>query len=442
MTSLSALFSQHLARLQKRFDALLEKNSCSGLVIAAGSPMVNYADDSYAPFRPTPHFAYWCPAAGPHHVLVIRPGHKPRVMLFRENDFWHEAPRAPESFWADHFEVDYCTSIAQCWQDLSNWHDFAFIGPESELPQAHNLKVNPPLLLANADWARGAKTEYEVHCLREANRKAAKAHQAVRQAFAAGGVSELGLHQLYLAHLSCVDEELPYHTIIGLDANSSILHYQYKRTSTKGEVLLIDAGAKFQHYGSDITRTYASRKAPPTFRNLLQGVDKLQQLLCNSVKAGVAFGDLHLECHRLLADLLREQQIIQHCSIDEAIDKNLTYTFLPHGLGHMLGIQVHDVSGKQADADGTACVPSARFPQLRTLRELREYDVITIEPGLYFIPMLLDKMRHGAHAHHFNFPLIDELLPFGGIRIEDNVVVGKEGCENLTRQFLGSDCIV
>ncbi len=442
MKTLSSLFGEHLSILNQRFIPILEKNALPGLVIAAGAPMLHYADDRSAYFYPTPHFAYWCPAQGPHHLLVIRPGEKTQVFLLRENDYWHEAPVAPEAFWAEHMTVELCHDKASLWKDLPAWKNFGYIGPEAELSgRHHQLLVNPPRLLANADWARAQKTAYEIHCLREANKKAALGHQAVRSAFASGA-SERQLHQLYVTTLGCTDDELPYHTIIGIDKFSSILHYQNKRDIRDGSVLLIDAGAKYYQYGSDITRTYARASAPESFRNLLGAMEALQQELCNAVSAGISFAELHEKCHILLAQVLLDQQLLKNCSIDEAIDRNLTFAFLPHGLGHMLGVQVHDVSGKQADEDGSPCIPVPRFPLLRTLRPLRDQDVVTIEPGLYFIPLLLEKMQQGELGRYGNFPLLAELIPYGGIRIEDDVVVGRASRENLTRQFLGNEFLL
>ena len=111
-------------------------------------------------------------------------------------------------------------------------------------------------------------------------------------------------------------------------------------------------------------------------------------------------------------------------------------TLLPHGLGHFLGLQVHDVAGHQAAPEGGTKEPPARHPFLRTTRTIEEGQVFTIEPGLYFIPMLLREHRAGDTAACFDWDLVDRLTPCGGIRIEDNVLVTADGHRNLTRPLI------
>ena len=118
---------------------------------------------------------------------------------------------------------------------------------------------------------------------------------------------------------------------------------------------------------------------------------------------------------------------------DALVDLGVTSSFFPHGLGHLLGIQVHDVGGFLADENGnTINVPEAH-PFLRLTRVLDEDMVLTIEPGIYAIDMLLDELRHTPAAAHVDWDAVDWFRPFGGIRIEDNVRVSADGCENLTR---------
>jgi Xaa-Pro dipeptidase len=114
----------------------------------------------------------------------------------------------------------------------------------------------------------------------------------------------------------------------------------------------------------------------------------------------------------------------------------LTRPFYPHGLGHFLGIQVHDVSGRQAAPEGGIKPPPAEHPYLRTTRTIETGQVFTIEPGIYFIPMLLRDLKASAHANDVDWTLVDALTPMGGIRIEDNLLVTPSGHRNLTREHL------
>jgi Xaa-Pro dipeptidase len=107
--------------------------------------------------------------------------------------------------------------------------------------------------------------------------------------------------------------------------------------------------------------------------------------------------------------------------------------FFPHGLGHLVGLQVHDVSGFSVDATGKRKATPPGHPYLRLTRTLEPGFVVTIEPGLYFIDMLLDEARKGAHGPHINWHRVDEFRPYGGIRVEDNVACTADAPENLTR---------
>jgi Xaa-Pro dipeptidase len=161
-------------------------------------------------------------------------------------------------------------------------------------------------------------------------------------------------------------------------------------------------------------------------------MEALQQRVCEDVKAGVDFLALHLLTHRLLADVLREHGIVK-CSADEAISSGLTRAFLPHGLGHLLGLQVHDAGGRQADVSGKLREPPSQDPYLRLTRTLQPGFVVTIEPGLYFVPALM-RAALAEHEDKLNRSKIERLVPVGGIRIEDDVEVTPEGSRNLTRE--------
>jgi Xaa-Pro dipeptidase len=116
------------------------------------------------------------------------------------------------------------------------------------------------------------------------------------------------------------------------------------------------------------------------------------------------------------------------------IETGVTAAFFPHGLGHLLGIQVHDVGGHQENEAGGTIDPPSGHPFLRLTRILDENMVVTIEPGLYVIDMLLDELRGTPAENHVNWRTVDWLRPFGGVRIEDDIRVLPDGAENLTRE--------
>ena len=142
-------------------------------------------------------------------------------------------------------------------------------------------------------------------------------------------------------------------------------------------------------------------------------------------------------CHLKIAKLLDEVGLASGSS-DTLIETGVTSAFYPHGLGHLLGIQVHDIGGHMGDDTGTIINPPDGHPFLRLTRLLEVDQVLTIEPGLYVIDMLINELAGTAGHALINQDKLDWLRPYGGIRIEDNVRVIEGGCENLTRDAFAS----
>jgi Xaa-Pro dipeptidase len=433
----SELFESHLRELQRRTEDILRSSKVDGLVVHSGTPMRYFADDQEPTFRPTPHFARFTPLGGPGHLLVVRPGARPKLVRFAPEDYWYEQLPLGKPFWAAGFDVEEVGEEAKTWTHLPATRGFAFVGDCAALAREHGFAdaaINPEPLVARLDWDRSLKTPYEIACIEEAERVAARGHRVAREAFEEGE-SELDIHHAYLEELGVTEEDLPYPTIIAQDEKSSILHYTGKRRTRNAKVLLIDSGARHGGYASDITRTWATSAAEPVFRELIVKMDALQQSLCAEVRPGRPYLELHELAHVKIGDALHEVGVLR-VGGREALARAVTQPFFPHGLGHFLGLQVHDVAGHQRAPEGGKNPPPGEHPFLRTTRLLAEHQVFTIEPGLYFIPMLLRPHRSGPHRDVFDWALIERLMPSGGIRIEDNVAVTATGHRNLTRPHL------
>ncbi|MBK8792323.1 MAG: Xaa-Pro dipeptidase [Holophaga sp.] len=436
---LKSLFLDHLKERLAYAEQALAANGFDALVISSGAAYTHFADDQDAPFRPTPHFRHYCPLMGPHHALVIRPGKKPLLARYAPEDFWYEqlsleAIWGGTPFWVEGFELVECPSLDAVWEAVGKPTLAAYIGNEVERAETAGLGINPVKLTAYLDWGRAYKSAYEIRNLEEATVLGAKGHLAGRKAFLAGA-SELEIHHAFAQGVGCLDHELAFSSIVALNEKGATLHYENKRTHKNGETMILDCGARVRDYASDITRTVTSPTCDARFVALVAGMEKLQLELCAAVKNALPFGQLHHQAHLKVAALLKESGIV-HASVEESVAKGFSRAFLPHGLGHHLGIQVHDVGGKLAGPDGTFQAPPAEYPSLRTTRTLEPRQIVTIEPGLYFIPMLLRPFREGEHASRFNWTLIDELSTLGGIRIEDNVLVTEGAPRNLTREHL------
>jgi Xaa-Pro dipeptidase len=434
---LASEYGAHLAILDQRLDDALRATGFDGAVIFAGDERVVFRDDQTYPFRVEPYFKAWVPLTqAPGSFLRLVPGQRPMLVYKQVDDYWHEPPSDPAGYWTQHFDIRVAKTDAEARKLSGSGARWVAIGSAAERAArgagtATQPAINDPRFLNHLDFARAVKTTYEILCMRGAQAMAVRGHLAVAAAFKSGA-TELDLHNAYLAASGQRETELPYGNIIGLNEHAATLHYQRMRAQSPAvnRSLLIDAGAEFNGYAADITRTY-SASGTDDFAALIASVDALQQRICEEVKPGVDFVVLHAFTHRQLAGVLRDHKLVT-CSADEAVSTGITRGFLPHGLGHLLGLQVHDAGGRLADETGKKREPPAIDPYLRLTRTLQPGVVVTIEPGLYFIPSLLRAML-AKHESRLNRAAIERLVPFGGIRIEDNVEVSADGHRNLTR---------
>ncbi|MEZ5560534.1 MAG: Xaa-Pro dipeptidase [Pseudomonadales bacterium] len=440
-------YREHLATLAGRWTEALAATGCDAAIIAAGEDRNYFLDDQPPPFRPNPHFAQWIPEGDCRQcALLIQPGERPQLFFFQPQDYWHQPPQLPQ--WAyEHMTVRAFSDPGALQDALASaaarTRHTAFIG-ESAPGNLPVSSVNPPALLNHLHYLRACKTPFELDCLRCAAARGVRGHLAARQAFLSGA-SEFAIHMRYLEAAQQVPAELPYSSIVALNEHAAVLHYQHydRRPPARRRSFLIDAGASCRGYAADITRTYvvsaadleahASREAHGTFAALIDDLDQAQQQLIADIRPGQDYLALHEQAHRAIAAILANHSVVR-CSAEQAFEQGLTETFLPHGLGHLIGLQTHDVGGTLSGADGSSRPPPARYPALRLTRRIEPGQVFTIEPGIYFIGQLLDAALAGSSGSLLNAPLIAALREYGGIRIEDNVHVTAGGADNLTRR--------
>ncbi|APX93083.1 Xaa-Pro dipeptidase [Halomonas sp. 1513] len=426
-----ALHLAHLDTLQQAYAERLEEAGVDALWIYSGAPRLHYGDDQAPTFRAYGHFVHWAPLPElSHSWLLIRPGHPPLLQIHAPADFWHLPAQRPEAAWCEAFEIRLCDDATPPGCVATRR---AVIGDlDAEQAQAMGATLNPPALLDALDRGRLHKTPHELACLLDANRAALAGHAAAQHAFEAGA-GELDIHLAYLAASRQRESSLPYASIVGLNQHAGVLHYQHydPRTPSQRHALLVDAGHRELGYCADITRTWAGPDAPGLFVSLLEAMQSLQRELISACAPGVTFVALHQHMHHALAAVLIEHGVIR-CSAEAAVHDGITRAFCPHGLGHSLGLQVHDVGGKQDDG-GQPLAPPSSDPALRLTRTLTPNMVVTIEPGCYVIPMLLEPLRGGRLAQQIEWPLVEQLAPCGGIRLEDNIAITDSGQRNLTQ---------
>ncbi len=435
----AALFASHLEQVSEQWQSSLAHAGYDAVIVTAGEPVNYFLDDQAPPQKLNPHFLQWCPeptALG--SALLIRPGHQPQLFFLRPDDYWHQPPEVPA--WAAAFEVQTFAerdSLLQAARQAAfkAGNHIAMIGSSGQdlLAEIPAEDRNPAALLDHLHFARASKTRFELQAMRGATEKAVRGHLAARDAFFAGG-SEFQINLAYLSACGQLPADLPYQNIVALNEHAGVLHYQHYDAAPPPQrhSFLIDAGGSEQGYASDITRTYAA-DPDGLFAELIERMDAAQQALIETMAAGRPYLDLHVDMHRRLADILADTGLVS-CSAEQAFESGLTETFLPHGLGHLIGLQTHDVGGQQAGPDGGLTPPPENYPALRLTRTLDEQMPVTIEPGLYFIPQLLEAAVAGDAGAHLNQDLIESLLPCGGIRIEDNVYVENGELVNLTRE--------
>ncbi|TDF36481.1 Xaa-Pro dipeptidase [Alteromonadaceae bacterium M269] len=435
MQSMTELYPEHIRTLQQRTQEALQRESLEGLVIHAGQNKRRFLDDNDYPFFVNPQFKAWLPVVdNPNSWLIVNGSDKPKLIFYLPKDFWHKVPDAPTDFWTKEFDIQLLSAPNLVEKYLPyDKQKFAYIGESIEVAKALGFEhVNPDRVMNYLHYQRAYKTDYELACMRKANQIAIAGHVAAEQAFREG-LSEFDINLAYAAATRQGDNQVPYNSIIALNENASILHYTKLQASAPAESrsFLIDAGANFHGYAADITRTYS--KDGGLFSDLIEDLNHITLDVGSKLKPGMNYADLQFETHKQVASVLSQRGIV-NLAPDAIVDTQITSTFFPHGIGHFLGLQVHDVGGFMSDDRGTHRAAPEQHPFLRCTRDVEARQVFTIEPGLYFIDSLLADLKATPKSKYINWDVIETLKPYGGIRIEDNIIVHRDRNENMTRE--------
>ena len=305
-----------------------------------------------------------------------------------------------------------------------------------DVPEFGGLDPHVPNPLADAlVQLRLKQDEAGLNEMREAAAISARAFDACMRATRPGR-REATIRALFEAGLRAEGVRPAYDPIVTV--HGEILHCGANpNTLEEGRLLLVDAGAESpEGYASDVTRTWpVGGRFTSAQRDVYQIVLDAQRAAVEDVEAGAEFKNLHLNACRRMADGLRTLGILRG-SLDEIIDRDAHALFFPHGLGHLIGLDVHDLEdlGDRAGyAPGRRRSKRFGLAWLRLDRPLEPGMVITIEPGIYFIPALLESPeRREEYKSVVNFERACNFLGFGGIRIEDDVLVTDGKADVLT----------
>jgi Xaa-Pro aminopeptidase len=414
-------------QLERRRSAVAEKWNLSDEVVLIGAgeliPIPGRGDPTY-PFYAHSEYYYLTDRNRPGGVLAFDPreGWFDFVAPITEDDrLWSGAPIEQQE--------GLTTSSLGNWLASRAKRPVAWLGVAHTEPQTSAALVDD--LRAALNRVRRPKDALELERMRAAER-ATSAAFAAGVPFLANGVSERQVQiELEAAAFRAGGDGMAYDTIIGSGTNSGVLHFApTSRRLRTGELVLIDAGAEHCGYASDITRTYPVDGQFDSRQEELHGLVHAAELAAiERCAPGTEWRDVHLTAASVIAEGLVSVGILRGRP-ESLVETGAVWLFFPHGVGHLVGLGVRDAGG---------VLPERRddpppFPHLRIDLPLEPGMVVTVEPGVYFVPALLqDPERRSRHRDDVAWEAVDRMLDFGGIRIEDNVLITETGHEVLTK---------
>jgi Xaa-Pro aminopeptidase len=364
----------------------------------------NYLDNAY-PFRQNSHFLYYTGIS------------KPDLAMLEEY-----LAKARSQGTKIHYLPPYQSSSLLSLTHLLNMEIWEVAGNASEL------------LIEQVAKQRSIKSDVEIAEIEDALIITDRMHRACMAA-ARPGKRECELAGLIQGIALSSNREQAYPPILTI--RGEVLHnHSYDGTLAEGHLLLNDSAAESpRFYASDITRTFpVSGRFTALQAEVYQIVLRMQLGTIGMIKPGISYKEVHVAASRILAEGMRSMGLMQGNPSD-AVDAGAHALFFPHGIGHMLGLDVHDMEdlgdivgyGKKEKRSGQF---GLNF--LRLSRTLEPGFVLTVEPGIYFIPALIERwQKERLHKEFINYDKVSTLIGFGGIRIEDNVLVTPAGAHVL-----------
>ncbi|MEX2600245.1 MAG: aminopeptidase P family protein [Balneolaceae bacterium] len=427
----------HLHR--EKLFGLFEENQ-KGLVYLKGAElMYRYDTDFEFPFRQESNFFYLSGVHEPDYHMVLDLTSKEYHLFAPKRDtqyaVWHGRVRPKDEiqneYKPDH--LHYGANLPALLKDLNPDVIYCLNEEQAEFLEDldRSLQVDTESLSDAITYCRCIKSEWELAQLREASRINSIAHREVLKALKPG-MFEFEMKALFEYHQ--VRHGLMQEAYNGIHAsgpNSAILHYvENNRQMRDGDLYLIDAGHEYNGYASDFTRTYpVNGRFSGDQAAIYQIVRNAHKTTIEASAPGVKMEELHMLAARIILEGLKEADIVRG-TIDELMENDIFALFFPHGLGHFIGLDTHDVGGYPKGVERIDR-PGIRF--LRTRRELLPGMVITIEPGLYFIPALLKSALEDPRAKpYLKKEKLEPYFGFGGVRLEDNLIITDDGIENIT----------
>ena len=355
------------------------------------------------------------------------------------------------------YDVDTVRLNGSLFADLKRWQQCnkdstLFILHENHKPDLDfSSPIDSKKLQPAIDRCRVIKDTYEIERIRSANDISASAHRAVlRHIRQFKNESQIqGIFQdVCTSHQT---KKQAYTIIAGSGENAGVLHYTKNDEPLAGRQLVcLDAGAEWENYASDVTRTFPISGNWPSeeAKAIYNLVRDIQDSCIEKLKPGAFMIDLHTHTHKLVIRGLLKLGILKG-SPDEIYEAGTSKGFYPHGLGHHLGLDVHDTLGvpilkyRTEDCPPVLNLATALAPCRPEQPPLEEGMVITIEPGIYFSRYELERayLSSPIHSKFIDKDVLDKYWAVGGVRIEDNLLITENGHENLTTAPKGEEAL-
>ncbi|KAL1880442.1 hypothetical protein Plec18167_003846 [Paecilomyces lecythidis] len=424
-----------------------------GLIYLEGKP-TTYLDDSdqTVPFRQRRYFYYLSGADEPDCYLTYDIAQDRLTLYVPDFDLRRAIWMGPTLTVEDaqeRYDVDQARYYSSLSQDVHRWaldnqKSAVYILHPSQQPTGEeaNLHFDTEQLQPAIDACRGVKDQHEIDLIRRANKVSGLAHTQVLRNISKM-VNETQIEGIFLD--TCVSlgaKNQAYGIIAASGENAATLHYMKNNEPLANrQFVCLDAGAEWNCYASDVTRTFPLQGRWPSdeARDVYHIVEKMQEECIRRIRKGVRFLDLHILAHVIAIKGLLELGILKGDSIEEIRKSGASRVFFPHGLGHHVGLEVHDVSGQSIMAasgdqedDSVLVPPTSHSPCTFSAPRLEPGMIVTVEPGIYFSRFALEDAKQQPYAKHIDFTVAARYIPVGGVRIEDDILVTDDGYENLT----------
>ncbi|XP_076245592.1 dipeptidase C [Calliopsis andreniformis] len=448
-----SLFQNNRQRLVERIKANSKVSTTGSFIILQGGVEIPFNDTDISwPFRQESFFQ-WCfgvEEPGCYGAIDLSTGSSilfvPR--LPPEYAIWEGKLHTLEDF-RERYRVDevrYTDEIAEVLKKkqasllltLSGRNsDSGLQAQEATFDGISQFKVDNQVLYPEICECRVIKSPEEIKVLEYVIKISSEAHKSVMQ-LVKPGLAEFQLEAAFMHYVysqgGC--RHVSYTCICGSGHNASILHYGHagapnNRVIEDGDMCLFDMGGNYCGYAADITCSFpANGKFTENQKMVYNAVLAARDAVMNAAKPNVTWTDMHLVANKTMLASLKEGGLLVG-DVDDMIKAGLNEVFQPHGLGHLMGLDVHDVGGYLEGHPERSQAPGLR--KLRTARVLQAGMVLTIEPGCYFVDCLLDAAL--TNPDQSKFIVAEKLKKFrnwGGVRIEDDVLVTETGVRNLT----------